>query len=50
MDLDLLFFNDSVLKINDLQVPHPRHHLRRFTLAPLVEIAPALVHPELKLV
>ena len=49
VDLDLLFFNDSILKINDLQVPHPRLHLRRFTLAPLAEIAPALVHPELKL-
>jgi 2-amino-4-hydroxy-6-hydroxymethyldihydropteridine diphosphokinase len=29
----------------DLDIPHPYLHLRRFTLAPLAEIAPALIHP-----
>ncbi len=47
IDLDLLFFNDLVIDQPHLQVPHPRLHLRRFTLMPLTEIAPEKVHPVL---
>ncbi len=31
-----------------LELPHPRLHLRRFVLAPLCEIAPDILHPQLK--
>ncbi len=45
LDLDLLFWNETVLAAPDLEVPHPRLHLRRFVLAPLCDLAPALRHP-----
>ena len=49
LDLDLLLFDDCMIADDRLQVPHPRAHLRSFVLAPLVEIAPKLVHPRLGL-
>ena len=47
IDLDLLFYGDEVCDLPKLQLPHPRLHQRRFVLAPLAELAPALVHPKL---
>ncbi|MGH7840927.1 MAG: 2-amino-4-hydroxy-6-hydroxymethyldihydropteridine diphosphokinase [Candidatus Binataceae bacterium] len=46
IDLDLLFFNKEVIDTPALTVPHPRLHERRFVLAPMVELAPALIHPK----
>ena len=48
MDIDILFFNDEVIKSKDLTVPHPKLHQRRFTLEPLAEIASGYFHPALK--
>ena len=45
IDLDILFYHDLVISGPDLVLPHPRLHLRRFTLIPLNEIASGLVHP-----
>ena len=49
MDIDLVFFNDEVINLPDLQIPHPRAHLRRFVLEPLAEIMPDYRHPVLNL-
>src|SRR5437773_1511036 len=49
IDLDLLLCGDRVVKERGLELPHPRMHLRRFVLVPLVEIAPAVRHPVLHL-
>ena len=48
IDLDILFYNDLVIDSDELTIPHPRAHLRRFVLEPLSEIAPDLIHPVLK--
>jgi 2-amino-4-hydroxy-6-hydroxymethyldihydropteridine diphosphokinase len=46
IDLDILLYGDESIDTPELEVPHPRMHLRRFVLVPLVEIAPKLRHPE----
>lgn len=40
LDLDLLLYEDQTIDSPQLQLPHPRMHLRAFVLAPLLEIAP----------
>ncbi|MBO4751789.1 MAG: leucyl/phenylalanyl-tRNA--protein transferase [Bacteroidales bacterium] len=48
IDIDILFYDSRVLNEPDLQVPHPRLHLRRFVLEPLAELMPSFRHPVLK--
>lgn len=45
LDMDILLFGSETINSPELQVPHPRMHLRRFVLVPLAEIAPRLGHP-----
>jgi 2-amino-4-hydroxy-6-hydroxymethyldihydropteridine diphosphokinase len=45
MDIDVLLADDDVFDTPQLQVPHPRLHLRKFALLPLCDIAPDIVHP-----
>ena len=47
IDIDILFYGDALIDEPELQVPHPELHKRRFTLAPLAEIAPDFIHPTL---
>lgn len=48
LDMDILFYGSSVVEEKHLHIPHPRLHERNFTLAPLAEIAPGLVHPRFR--
>lgn len=45
IDLDLLLYEDRVIKTPSLEVPHPEMTRRRFVLAPLSELAAGHVHP-----
>jgi 2-amino-4-hydroxy-6-hydroxymethyldihydropteridine diphosphokinase len=47
IDIDVLFFNELVLDEKKLQIPHPRLHLRKFTLLPFDEINSNFIHPKL---
>lgn len=49
IDLDIIFFNQLIYCSKDLIIPHPRYHLRKFVLIPLIEIAPRICDPSLKL-
>ena len=48
IDMDILLYGAETIDTPELQVPHPRMHLRRFVLVPLAEIASNVVHPALK--
>lgn len=45
IDLDILFFGDLTINTERLTIPHPAIPARRFTLVPLQELAPELIHP-----
>ena len=45
IDIDLLYFGATKIDKKELQLPHPRMHLRRFVLQPLADIRPDLVLP-----
>lgn len=47
MDIDILLYNDSIINDFNVEVPHPRMHLRQFVLKPLSEIAASVEHPVL---
>ncbi|MCF6294620.1 MAG: 2-amino-4-hydroxy-6-hydroxymethyldihydropteridine diphosphokinase [Flavobacteriaceae bacterium] len=48
IDLDILFFEDEIIKTKTLQIPHPEMHKRKFVLQPLSDIAPKEQHPKSK--
>jgi 2-amino-4-hydroxy-6-hydroxymethyldihydropteridine diphosphokinase len=45
IDIDILFYEDIILNTQNLIIPHPLLHIRRFVLIPLNEIAHDFVHP-----
>ncbi len=49
IDLDILLFGQEIIHEENLKVPHPLMHLRRFVLEPLAELVPDLIHPSLGL-
>ena len=46
IDIDIIFYNDSIIETAQLCVPHKHMHERMFVLAPLHNIAPDMVHPK----
>ena len=46
IDIDILFYDNLVLKTETLSIPHPRIRYRRFVLEPLAEIMENFQDPE----
>ena len=49
IDIDILLYEQLVMKTDDLNIPHPQMHERAFVLCPLADLAPDCVHPVLGL-
>ena len=47
IDIDIIFYGDLIQASENLTIPHPRMHLRRFVLEPVAQIAPNFIHPVL---
>jgi len=45
LDIDIIFYEDLIIRQPGLSIPHPSFSTRRFVLAPLAEIAPDFVDP-----
>lgn len=45
IDIDLICMEQTVTDTPTLTLPHPRMHLRRFVLEPLMELSPQWIHP-----
>lgn len=48
IDIDILFYDNQIIDIEGLIIPHQRMHLRRFALEIFSEIDPEFVHPLLR--
>ena len=46
IDIDIIFYNDSIIETPELCVPHKHLHERMFVLTPLHNIVPEMVHPK----
>jgi 2-amino-4-hydroxy-6-hydroxymethyldihydropteridine diphosphokinase len=47
LDLDILLYDDRVIRMPRLTIPHPRMHKRAFVLQPICDINPSIIHPVL---
>ena len=47
LDLDILLYDDRVMRTPRLEIPHPRMHNRAFVLQPICDIDPSITHPVL---
>ena len=45
IDIDILFCDNLIVDTESLTIPHKMLHLRAFTLEPLCEISPEIIHP-----
>ncbi len=49
LDIDILYYDNLVLNMPELLIPHPYLHERGFVLVPLANVAPHFVHPILEM-
>ena len=45
IDIDILLIDSEIISTDELIVPHPLMHERKFVMQPLAQIAPDAIHP-----
>lgn len=45
IDIDILFYENYIIKSSCLFVPHPQLHKRAFVMFPCMELLPDFIHP-----
>jgi 2-amino-4-hydroxy-6-hydroxymethyldihydropteridine diphosphokinase len=45
IDIDILYYENDVVKLPELTIPHPRIYMRKFALIPLMELNPTKTDP-----
>ena len=45
IDLDILLFGDEIINKDNLKIPHPLMHERRFVMVPVNDLEPDMKHP-----
>ena len=48
IDIDILFYDDRIIRTKTIIIPHPSIHERLFVLQPLLDLNAQFVHPLLK--
>ena len=49
IDIDIIFYDDIVMGVAGLTIPHPEFANRTFAILPVMEIAPDFIHPQRRL-
>ncbi len=45
IDIDILLYNEDIIREDNLTIPHKHMHERAFVLVPLLELIPDYIHP-----
>lgn len=48
VDIDIIYYNDLILNTDNLTIPHPQMHHRKFVLVPLTDLSIEWKHPFLQ--
>lgn len=48
IDIDIILYNNEIIELDFLHIPHPRLSVRRFALVPVAQLIPDVFHPVLK--
>ena len=45
IDIDILYYENELVELPNLTIPHPRIYMRKFALIPLLELNPSKIDP-----